>query len=67
MKVKVTIFGKESKVLELPKQRIKIEELLRELGYLPVEVVVVKNGEIVPEDEEVVDGDELIIYPIILL
>ena len=67
MKIKVTIYGKETKEIELKKDKVKIEDLLKELGFLPVEVVVVKNNEIVPEDDYVCDGDELVIYPIILL
>ena len=67
MKVKVTIYGKETKEIELEGNKVKIEDLLKKLGFLPVEVVVVKNNEIVPEDDYVTDGDELVIYPIVLL
>ncbi|MBE0515905.1 MAG: MoaD/ThiS family protein [Methanophagales archaeon] len=36
-----------------------IEDLLEELGINPVEVIIAKNGKIVPEDEMVGNDDEL--------
>jgi len=36
-----------------------IQDILRELGINPVEVVVAKNGRIVPEEETVGREDEL--------
>jgi len=36
-----------------------IEDLLEELRINPVEVIIAKNGAIVPEDETVTNDDEL--------
>lgn len=45
---------KEMEITEMP-----IEDLLEELGINPVEVIIAKNGKIVPEDEMVRNDDEL--------
>lgn len=45
---------KEMEITEMP-----IEDLLEELGINPVEVIIAKNGKIVPEDEMVGNDDEL--------
>ncbi len=37
----------------------RIEDILRDLGINPVEVIVAKNGRIVPEEETAGSGDEL--------
>ncbi len=37
----------------------RIQDILRDLGINPVEVIVAKNGQIVPEDEMAGSGDEL--------
>jgi len=39
-----------------------VAELLRSLGYRPGTAVVVRRGEVLTEDEEVEEGDELVIY-----
>lgn len=45
---------KEMEITEMP-----IEDLLEELGINPVEVIIAKNGKIVPEDEMVRNDDEI--------
>lgn len=49
-----------------PKKRVvRIRYLLRDLGYEPCEVVVVKGGKPVTEDDVVIDGDEIELYEVI--
>jgi len=45
---------KEVEITEMP-----IEDLLEELGINPVEVIIAKNGKIVPEDDVVRSDDEI--------
>ncbi|MDI6719542.1 MAG: MoaD/ThiS family protein [Methanomicrobiales archaeon] len=42
---------------EVPIRESKIADVLRELRINPLDVIVVKNGRIVPEDDDVRDGD----------
>ncbi len=44
-------------VCEVSIQESRIEDLLRELRINPLDVLVVKNGQVVPEDDYVRDGD----------
>jgi sulfur carrier protein len=44
---------------------LTIREILGSLGLLSNEYVVAKNGKIVTEDEEVGDGDEIVLYPVV--
>ncbi len=64
VRVKVKVFGREEKVLEVP-QGSRVLDLLEVLSLNPVEVVAVKNGEVVTEDEEVNDGDEIELYSVV--
>ena len=42
-----------------------ILDLLKELDYSPEVVAVRRNGRVVPEEEQLADGDELEIIPIV--
>ena len=44
---------------ELSRAEARIEEILKELGINPEEVIVAKNGRIVPEDETARGSDHL--------
>ncbi len=44
---------------EIATESARIEDILRDLGINPVEVIVAKNGRIVPEEEMADSGDEL--------
>ncbi|MBP7070487.1 MAG: MoaD/ThiS family protein [Methanothrix sp.] len=44
---------------EICRDEAKIEEILKELGINPEEVIVAKNGRIVPEDEAAGGSDQL--------
>jgi sulfur carrier protein ThiS len=44
---------------EMAAESARIEDILRDLGINPVEVIVAKNGRIVPEEEMASSGDEL--------
>ena len=45
--------------IEVNKERVTIRSLLAELHINPLEVLVAKNGTIVPEDVEACDCDEI--------
>lgn len=42
-----------------------ILDLLEELGRSPEVVIVRKNGKIVPEKEQLADGDEIEVIPVV--
>ncbi|NPB06769.1 MAG: MoaD/ThiS family protein [Aquificae bacterium] len=56
MALKVVYRGKE---IELPVKEIKAKELLKRLGLSPLSALVIKNGEVVSEDELLREGDEV--------
>ncbi|MDP6626577.1 MAG: MoaD/ThiS family protein [Methanopyri archaeon] len=62
MRVKVRIFGKDPNTAELP-DTATIGELLTAQGINPVIVVPTVGGRLVPEDAELTDGDEVVLYP----
>jgi sulfur carrier protein ThiS len=49
----------EGGVIDVEKEQIPIRALLAELHINPLEVLVAKNGSIVPEDVEACAGDEI--------
>ena len=59
MRIKIFL-EKENKrrIMEIPKGQT-IESALRKLGINPQTVIVVKNGEVVPEQDCLGNGDEL--------
>jgi len=56
MSIKVIYRGKE---YEFPEKRLKAKELLKKLGLSPIFSLVVKNGEVISEDDYVEEGDEV--------
>ena len=64
IKVRARIFGREERILSLPRGST-IEKLLRALSLNPVEVVATKNGEVVTEDEVLEEGDEVELYSVV--
>ena len=56
MPIKVLYRGKE---IELPEDKLKVKELLERLGLSPLSSLVVKNGEVVSEEELVGEGDNI--------
>ncbi|GAB6065001.1 MoaD/ThiS family protein [Aquifex pyrophilus] len=56
MPIKVIYRGKE---IEIPEKKIKARELLKRLGLSPLSSLVVKNGEVISEEEYVEEGDEV--------
>ncbi len=56
MPLKVLYRGKE---IELPEKRLKVRELLERLGLSPLSTLVVKNGEVVQENDYVEEGDNV--------
>jgi len=55
----VRVIYPDGKVKEIEIKEMPIEDLLDKLGINPVEVIIAKNGEIVPEDDIVRNEDEL--------
>jgi sulfur carrier protein ThiS len=47
---------------EIPVKECRLEEVLSTLGLNPLELIVSRNGAIIPEDSIVGDTDELRIY-----
>ncbi|MEM0355151.1 MAG: thiamine biosynthesis protein ThiS [Desulfurococcaceae archaeon] len=64
MVVKVEVRERENIVYEIEANGLTIKELLVKLGLIPSEYVAVKNGNVVTEEDRVVDGDTLILYPV---
>ncbi len=50
---------------EMMVSEVRIEEILKQLQINPVEVVVAKNGKIVPEEETASSADELKIVRVV--
>ena len=64
MAVKVRILGDGEKEVAY-REGMRVVDVLRELGLLENEYVVVRRGKVVAEDEELADGDELVLYPVV--
>jgi sulfur carrier protein len=50
---------------EIAESGSRIEDILKQLGINPVEVIVAKNGRIVSEEETAEGGDELKIVRVV--
>ncbi len=61
--IRVKIISR-AKEIELKENKIIAEKLIRKLGFSPDEVVVVRNGEVITEDDEIYDGDFVEIIPV---
>ena len=51
--------------IKLGEEKITVRELLEKIGLLSNEYVVVKNGQVVSEEETVDDNDEIVLYPVV--
>ncbi|MEM0000979.1 MAG: MoaD/ThiS family protein [Desulfurococcaceae archaeon] len=51
-------------VFELEENEIKVRDLLRKLGLLESEHVVLKNNAIVTEDDVIVSGEEVVVFTV---
>ncbi len=56
MPIKVLYRGKE---IEVPGDRMKAGELLRHLGLSPLSSIVIRNDEVISEEEYVQEGDRV--------
>jgi len=56
MPIKVLYRGKE---YEFPEKKLKAKELIRKLGLSPLSSLVIKNGEVISEEDYVEEGDEV--------
>ncbi|ABN70684.1 thiamineS protein [Staphylothermus marinus F1] len=50
--------------IEVP-EGSSVRDVLASIGLISNEYVVVRNGVVISEDEEVRDGDILILYPVV--
>jgi len=63
MPVKVNVTGEgEPRIVEV--SRIRVKDLLAKLGLNPTEYVVLKDGEILVDDDEVVDGEVVTVFTV---
>ncbi|MEM1843075.1 MAG: MoaD/ThiS family protein [Desulfurococcaceae archaeon] len=51
-------------MFELEENEIKVRDLLRKLGLLESEHVVLKNNAIVTEDDVIVSGEEVVVFTV---
>ncbi len=56
MPIKVLYRGKE---IELPEKRLKAKELLKKLGLSPLSSLVIKNDEVISEEDYVEENDKI--------
>lgn len=47
------------------REGLTVKDILASIGLISNEYVVVRNGVVITEDEEVNDGDVLILYPVV--
>ncbi len=63
MKVRVRVLGGEEKEVEMSGKTVA--DLLKTLGYASDEYVVTREGKILTEDDEIKEGDSLVLVPVI--
>lgn len=63
MKVRVRVLGGEEREVTVAGRTVA--DLLRTLGYASSEYVVAREGTILTEDEEIREGDRLVLIPVI--
>ncbi|NPA41047.1 MAG: MoaD/ThiS family protein [Aquificae bacterium] len=56
MPIKVIYRGKE---IEIPEKRLKAKDLLKRLGLSPLSSLVIKNDEVISEEDYVEEGDNI--------
>lgn len=64
MPVKVRVLGGATRELEY-REGLRVIDVLKAMGLLSNEYVVVRNGRVVAEDEVLEDGDELVLFPVV--
>ncbi|NPA99730.1 MAG: MoaD/ThiS family protein [Crenarchaeota archaeon] len=64
-RVKVKIVDTDQEWIIEVSNPTSIREVLERIGLSPEEYVVSRNGEVVSEDEQVSDGDTIILYPVV--
>ena len=65
LRIKIRVVGKEPKVVELGGNRKKVSEMLRDLGLLSEEYIVMRGGRVLTDDDVVADGDEVVLVPVV--
>lgn len=53
-----------NRVVELDAEEIKIAELLSKLGLSPIEHIVLRNNEVVTEEDIAKSGDEIVVFTV---
>lgn len=49
---------------EIEAKEMTVRELMEKLGLIPNEYVIVRNGDVITEEDRVTDGDIVILYPV---
>jgi len=65
VRVRVKIIDTDLEWLVEAENGAKIRDVLEKLDLNPEEYIVSRNGEVVSEDEEVGEGDLIILYPVV--
>ncbi len=65
VRIKVKIIDTDQEWLVEAENGAKIRDVLEKLDLNPEEYIVSRNGEVVSEDEEVGEGDLIILYPVV--
>ncbi|MCC6034189.1 MAG: MoaD/ThiS family protein [Desulfurococcaceae archaeon] len=63
MVVKVRVL-ESNECIELEVKEISVREILSKLGLTLSEHIVLKNGEVITEDDVVEDGSEIVIFTV---
>ncbi|MEM0001391.1 MAG: MoaD/ThiS family protein [Desulfurococcaceae archaeon] len=61
--IKVRIL-ESNKTIEINEKEVKVSELLRRLGLSSSEIIVIKNNNIVTEEDVLVDNDEVTVFTV---
>ncbi len=65
VRVRVKIIDTDQEWLVEAENGARIRDVLEKLDLNPEEYIVSRNGEVVAEDEEVGEGDLIILYPVV--
>lgn len=63
MPIRVRIL-ETSTTVEVKRERMKVKELLEHLGLSISENLVLREGSILTEDDDVVEGDEVVVFTV---
>ena len=65
MRVTVRVVGGEAKDVEIVGAGRKVKDVIRDLGLLTEEYIVMRGSRVLTDEDEVCDGDELVLIPVV--